>query len=278
MSKAIVLVAFGSANLEGIKNSIGLLEKDFNKEFSDNYTIVKAFTSNKVIELLKERHDYVVPHLSNAIFNLINHGYEDIIIQPLHVMSGTDQKQIQEIVDEYQYSLESLLISKVLFDSNGSTVERSDEIAKIISRGTENENILLVGHGSNINSNELYDTIEESVKKISNKNVYMATLEGERTIDKAIKNIIDLRLIEKELLSKLNKLEKVLEDSKLLANKENLKVSLEEIRTQIINIQRTIKAYEDEIIARNGYVTEEVLDKEEKAYERRKRDSECHIW
>ena len=44
MSKAIVLVAFGSANLEGIKNSIGLLEKDFNKEFSDNYTIVKAFT------------------------------------------------------------------------------------------------------------------------------------------------------------------------------------------------------------------------------------------
>lgn len=94
----------------------------------------------------------------------------------------------------------------------------------------------------------------------------------------AIKNIIDLRLIEKELLSKLNKLEKVLEDSKLLANKENLKVSLEEIRTQIINIQRTIKAYEDEIIARNGYVTEEVLDKEEKAYERRKRDSECHIW
>ena len=191
MSKAIVLVAFGSANLDGIKNSIGLLEKDFNKEFSDNYTIVKAFTSNKVIELLKERHDYVVPHLSKAIFNLINHGYEDIIIQPLHVMSGTDQKQIQEIVDEYQYSLESLLICKVLFDSTGSTVERSDEIAKIISRDTENENILLVGHGSNINSNELYDTIEESVKKISNKNVYMATLEGERTIDKAIKNIIN---------------------------------------------------------------------------------------
>ena len=28
MSKAIVLVAFGSANLDGIKKSIGLLEKD----------------------------------------------------------------------------------------------------------------------------------------------------------------------------------------------------------------------------------------------------------
>ena len=33
MSKAIVLVAFGSANLDGIKQSIGLLEQDLNEYF-----------------------------------------------------------------------------------------------------------------------------------------------------------------------------------------------------------------------------------------------------
>ena len=57
MSKAIVLVAFGSANLEGIKQSIGLLEQDLNEYFDGEYTVLKAFTSNKIIELLKERHD-----------------------------------------------------------------------------------------------------------------------------------------------------------------------------------------------------------------------------
>ena len=55
MSKAIVLVAFGSTNLEGIKKSIGLLEKDLNNYFGKEYTIFKAFTSNKIIELLKEK-------------------------------------------------------------------------------------------------------------------------------------------------------------------------------------------------------------------------------
>ena len=33
MSKAIVLAAFGSADLDGIKKSIGLLEKDLNSYF-----------------------------------------------------------------------------------------------------------------------------------------------------------------------------------------------------------------------------------------------------
>lgn len=51
MSKAIVLVAFGSANLEGIKQSIGLLEQDLNEYFNGEYTVLKAFTSNKIIEL-----------------------------------------------------------------------------------------------------------------------------------------------------------------------------------------------------------------------------------
>ena len=54
MSKAIVLVAFGSVNLEGIKQSIGLLEDDLNEYFAGEYTVFKAFTSNKIIKLLKD--------------------------------------------------------------------------------------------------------------------------------------------------------------------------------------------------------------------------------
>ena len=80
MSKAIVLVAFGSANLDGIKKSIGLLEKDLDSYFGEEYTTFKAFTSNKIIDLLKEMYDYVVPHLSKVLFNLVNQGYEEVII------------------------------------------------------------------------------------------------------------------------------------------------------------------------------------------------------
>lgn len=190
MSKAIVLVAFGSTNLEGIKKSIGLLESDFNKYFGDEYTITKAFTSNKIIKLLKERHDYVIPHLSKALFNLANHGYEEVIIQPLHIMSNNDMIQIKEIVEEYKYSINKLVISKALFtDDKEKLFEECYEFAKIICEDLGDNDVLLVGHGSKMSSNKLYYVIEEAVKELCNKKVYMATLEGEKDVDTVIKEL-----------------------------------------------------------------------------------------
>lgn len=189
MSKAIVLTAFGSADLDGIKKSIGLLEKDLNSYFGKEYTVVKSFTSNKIIDLLKERHNYVIPHLSKMLFNLVNQGYEEVIIQPLHIMSGRDKKQIEEIVDEYKYSVEKLVISKSLFTDEDKLNKESYEIGNIICENIGDADILLVGHGSKKSSNKIYDVIEEAVRDITNKKVYMATLEGEKTIDIVIENL-----------------------------------------------------------------------------------------
>ena len=191
MSKAIVLVAFGSANLDGIKKSIGLLEKDLDSYFGEEYTTFKAFTSNKIIYLLKERYDYVVPHLSKVLFNLVNQGYEEVIIQPLHIMIGRDKSQIEEIVNEYKYSMKKLVISKALFtDEDEKLNKESYEIGNIICENIGNNDILLVGHGSKRSSNKLYDLIEEAVRDITHKKVYMATLEGEKTIETVIKNLV----------------------------------------------------------------------------------------
>ena len=185
------IVAFGSANLEGIKQSIGLLEQDLNEYFDGEYTVLKAFTSNKIIELLKERHDYIIPHLSKALFNLVNQGYEEVIIQPLHIMSTSDIKRIEEVVDEYKYSMKRIVVCKTLFSNEEEVlIKESKEIANIICDDSEKSDILLVGHGSKKNSNKIYDIIAESVREKCNKRVYLATLEGEKTLDLAIEEIL----------------------------------------------------------------------------------------
>ena len=43
-------------------------------------------------------------------------------------------------------------------------------------------------------------------------------------------------------------------------------------------MKKEIGSYEDVVIDESTYITLDVLDKEEEAYERRKRDSEIHIW
>ena len=44
MSKAIILVAFGSAHLDGIKNSILLLEEEYKNRFNNEY-LVSGYSS-----------------------------------------------------------------------------------------------------------------------------------------------------------------------------------------------------------------------------------------
>ena len=167
------------------------MEKDLEKCFGEDYTIFKAFTSNKVIDLLKGRYDYVVPHLSKVLFNLVNQGYEEVIIQPLHIMSGRDKNQIEETVNEYKYSMKKLVISKSFFTEEEENLNKeSYEVGRIISENIGNNDILLVGHGSKRSSNKLYDVIEEAVRNITDKRVYMATLEGEKTIDTVIEKLV----------------------------------------------------------------------------------------
>ena len=91
----------------------------------------------------------------------------------------------------------------------------------------------------------------------------------------AIRRIVDMRLIEVDLRSKLERLDKVMEN---VDSFSNARADLVEIRTLLINIQNELKKYEAEVIASSSYITAEVLDEEVKAYERRKRDSEIHIW
>ena len=75
----------------------------------------------------------------------------------------------------------------VTFDSELIAIK---EIANIIWDDSEKNDILLVGHGSKKNSNKIYDVITEAVRNKSNKKVYLATLEGEKTLDLAIEEIL----------------------------------------------------------------------------------------
>ena len=94
----------------------------------------------------------------------------------------------------------------------------------------------------------------------------------------AIGHIVDLRQVEQILESKLKKLEAILKNVDRLSNKESVLKSLRTIKVELENIKQEISLYEDVIVDESTYITPDILDKEEEAYERRKRDSEIHIW
>lgn len=192
MSKAIILVAFGSAHLDGIKNSILLLEEEYKNRFNNEYLVITAFTSKRVIQLLKERYNVYIPHLTEVLFKLANNGYDDVIVQPLHMISGRGYEEVKKTIDEYRYSFKTLVLKQGLLFSDKDISKLVNELADSIKKGP----ILLAGHGSKSDSNEVYYKIQSILDSKLDSRVYLATIDGEATIEDAIKEMHKDRISE----------------------------------------------------------------------------------
>ena len=187
--KAIVLVAFGSTYIEGIKNSIGFLEKDLKNEFEGEYSILTAFTSTRIITLLKERHNYYVPHISETLFNLANDGYEEVYLVPLHIIEGAQYNMLLKIKEEYEYSFKKLAILKYLLAYKVGNDNGVYKIVNALKNDMEEGPILLVGHGILKDTNKIYNKIKEDFKSILGDRFYIATLEGEEKFEKVMEEL-----------------------------------------------------------------------------------------
>lgn len=190
VSKAIVLVAFGSASLQGVRDSIELLEYDLRERFNNEYTIFKSFTSKKIISLLKERSNYVIPYLSELLFNLANDGYEEVNIVPLHMMKGKGYQGLIDIKNEYSYSFKKIRLLDTLLGNEEDNQEKTiKDMVIAMDENMEDGKILLSGHGSKEDSNSIYSKIEDEFNKKYEGKFYMATLEGNNTFDEALMKI-----------------------------------------------------------------------------------------
>lgn len=68
------------------------------QEFPD-YNVFRAFTSNKIIKKLKTRDNMHINTPSQALNQLKELGYKEVIIQSLHIISGGEFEKITAQVE-----------------------------------------------------------------------------------------------------------------------------------------------------------------------------------
>ena len=89
MKKAILVVSFGTSYKDALKNSIEKIENRIKEEFKD-YDVFRAFTAHMIIRKINERDNLKILTPEEAFDNLKENGYEEVIVQPLHVIPGEE--------------------------------------------------------------------------------------------------------------------------------------------------------------------------------------------
>ncbi|MBR0277138.1 MAG: sirohydrochlorin cobaltochelatase [Clostridia bacterium] len=187
----LLAVSFGTSYNDSRDITIGAIENALQKAYPE-YEVRRAFTSQIIIDILKERDNLVIDNVTEAMDRLVSDRVKEVVVQPTHVMTGFEYDDVVEEVNKYADKFDSLKISKPLLaddkDYDALIETLVNETAKYNKEGTA---IVFMGHGTEHESNTAYAKLQKKITDAGYNNYFIGTVEAKPDLEDVIKNAKD---------------------------------------------------------------------------------------
>lgn len=185
MKKGILITSFGTSYEKTRKLSIESIENKIREEFKE-YLVLGAFTSRVILSRLKKRDDYFRYNPTQALEEMKSKKIKDIYIQPLLIIEGKEYDKIHKEVKEFLKENPdfNIKIGKPLLTSSLDYKNAVDALN--LNNYKSTEILVLMGHGSSHYADVAYKKLETTIIKQGYSNVFIGTLDGEKTIEDII--------------------------------------------------------------------------------------------
>ncbi|MTI81163.1 MAG: precorrin-2 C(20)-methyltransferase [Firmicutes bacterium] len=197
--KAILVVSFGTSYPEARKSSIESVENTIKETFQD-YEVRRAFTSGFIINKLAERDGLIIDNPEQALQKLKDEGYQQVVVQPLHIIPGIEYEKIKKVVDKFtqEKTFKQLVLGRPLLGSDTNPNDYVNVLKALegqIPKTEADEAVLMMGHGSEHPANVCYSKMQQEINK-TGLNMLIGTVEAEPTL-KDIENKLQNKKINK---------------------------------------------------------------------------------
>lgn len=186
--KAILVVSFGTSYNDTRQKTIDAIENDIKNAYPD-YEIIRAFTSQTIINKLKERDSLVIYNVKEAMEKLIKDGFDTVICQPTHIMNGYEYDDMVSEVSEYKSKFKFLAFGTPLLTSTKDYKAVANILSNEIPELQINEALVFMGHGTEHYANSAYAALDYHFKDNGNKNIFVGTVEGYPDLDTVLKQM-----------------------------------------------------------------------------------------
>lgn len=190
--KVLLVVSFGTSYNDSRDKTIGAVENALAKAYPD-YEVRRAFTSQIIIDILKEREGLEIDNVEEAMKRLVADGVKEVVIQPTHVMPGFEYNDVVEEVKPYETMFDSMVVGQPLLSEEADY----ETLVKILAEETKDYNqdgtaVVWMGHGTEHEANETYTKLQDAFKTAGYENYIVGTVEAEPTLDDVIAAAKDL--------------------------------------------------------------------------------------
>ncbi|MDR2606094.1 MAG: sirohydrochlorin cobaltochelatase [Oscillospiraceae bacterium] len=185
----ILAVSFGTSYNDSRELTIGAIESALSTALPD-YEVRRAFTSQIIIDKLKERDGIEIDNVTEAMDRLVADGVKDVVIQPTHVMQGFEYDDVLAEVGGYKDKFTSFKIGGSLLSADSDY----DELVKILTDDTKEFDvpgtaIVYMGHGTEHDSNATYAKLQEKLSTAGYANYIIGTVEAEPSLEDVIEKL-----------------------------------------------------------------------------------------
>lgn len=183
---AILVVSFGTSYNDSRDITIGAIEKTITDAFPE-YEVRRAFTSQIIIDKLKERDGLEIDNVEEALDRAVADGVKELIVQPTHLMNGYEYNDLAKALTEYVDKFDKITLADPLMISDADF----DAVIKAITEKTASYDdgetaICFMGHGTEAASNEIYAKLQEKLTEGGFENYYVGTVEAAPSLDDVI--------------------------------------------------------------------------------------------
>lgn len=177
MKKGILVVSFGTTYADTCARTIAACEKAIAEEFTE-YQVRRAYTSNMIRRILRERDGLEIDSLEEALERMLQDGFKQIVIQPLHIIPGEEyHEKIIKQSRRFENSFEKLEIGRPLLFNEDDYYLAAAALRNQLPVLDDKKAVLLMGHGSDHPANACYAQFQ-MILADEIPHVYVANVEG----------------------------------------------------------------------------------------------------
>ena len=185
----ILVVSFGTSYNDSRDKTIGAIETAI-ADANPDYEVRRAFTSQIIIDKLKDRDGLEIDNVEEAFDRLISDGVKELVVQPTHVMSGYEYDDLAAALEEYRDKFDSVAMGAPLLTSD----EDYQRVTAALMTATEEYSpddtaVVFMGHGTEHESNAVYTKLQQTFSEAGGINYFVGTVEATPDLEDVLSNV-----------------------------------------------------------------------------------------
>lgn len=185
----LLVISFGTSFNDSRRLTIGAIENALEKAFPD-YSVRRGFTANIVIDHVNKRDGVLIDDIDAALKRAVDNEVKNLVVQPTHLMNGLEYDELSAKIAEYSDAFDKVVIGEPLLTSD----EDFAAVEKAITDWTKDYDdgetaICFMGHGTEAESNEVYQKMQDLLTKDGFANYYVGTVEATPSLEDVIAKV-----------------------------------------------------------------------------------------